>query len=91
MNNRRRCVAWLIALAVLVLPGVAAARVELPRLFSDGAVVQRDQPMRVWGSADAGAEVYVDFNGNAVNVMASDDGRWSATLRTTSCMASRSG
>ena len=80
MNNRRRCVAWLIALAVLVLPGVAAARVELPRLFSDGAVVQRDQPMRVWGSADAGAQVHVDFNGNRVNVMASDDGRWSATL-----------
>ena len=80
MNSRLTRAACIIALAVLALPGVATARVELPRLFSDGAVVQRDQPMRVWGSADAGAQVHVDFNGNAVDVMASDDGRWSATL-----------
>ena len=68
MNSRLTRAACIIALAVLALPGVATARVELPRLFSDGAVVQRDQPMRVWGSADAGAQVHVDFNGNAVDV-----------------------
>ena len=75
-----RSVACLIALAVLALPGIATAHVALPRMFSDGAVMQRDQPMRIWGSADAGAQVHVDFNGNAVDVVAGDDGRWSATL-----------
>ena len=80
MNRYRRCAAGVIALGLLALSGIAHARVELPRLFSDGAVLQRDQPMRVWGDADAGARVHVDFNGNTVDVVAGDDGRWSATL-----------
>ena len=65
---------------LLVVSGIAHARVELPRLLSDGAVLQRDQPMRIWGLADADTPVHVDFNGNAVDVVAGGDGRWSATL-----------
>ncbi len=80
MNTYLRRIACLVALVILALPGVATAHVTLPRVFSDGAVMQRDQPMRIWGSADAGARVHVDFNGNAVDVVAGDDGRWSATL-----------
>ena len=71
---------WIFALVLALMPAVAQARVELPLLFSDGAVLQRDQPMRIWGTADAGASVQVDFNGNAVDVVAGSDGRWSATL-----------
>ena len=70
----------LFALVLLLLAGVAQAKVQLPRLFSDGAVLQRDQPLRIWGTADAGAPVHVDFNGSAVDVAAGADGRWSATL-----------
>ena len=70
----------LFALVLLLLAGVAQAEVQLPRLFSDGAVLQRDQPLRIWGTADAGAPVHVDFNGSAVDVAAGADGRWSATL-----------
>jgi sialate O-acetylesterase len=69
-----------MTLVLLAVSGIAHARVELPRLFSNGAVLQRDQPIRVWGLADAGAPVHVDFNGNAVDVVAGGDGRWSATL-----------
>ena len=70
----------LFALVLLLLAGVAQAKVQLPRLFSDGAVLQRDQPLRIWGTADAGAPVHVDFNGSAVEVVAGADGRWSAML-----------
>ena len=70
----------LFALVLLLLSGVAQAGVQLPRLFSDGAVLQRDQPLRIWGTADADAPVHVDFNGSAVDVVAGADGRWSATL-----------
>ena len=72
--------AWMLAVMLLVISGAAHARVELPLLFSDGAVLQRDQPMRIWGTAEAGAQVKVDFNGNAVEVVTGNDGRWSATL-----------
>ena len=32
----------------------AEAKVRLPRLVSDGMVLQRDVPLKVWGWADAG-------------------------------------
>ncbi len=41
----------------LVLPLTASAAVQLPNLFSDHAVLQRDRPVRVWGSASAGEHV----------------------------------
>ena len=30
------------------------AKVKLPALISDGMVLQREQPVKVWGTADAG-------------------------------------
>lgn len=80
MKSYRIGMGWMVALVLALVSGVAQAKVELPLLFSDGAVLQRDQPMRVWGTADAGASVQVDFNGNEVDVIAGSDGRWSATL-----------
>ncbi|MCR6626149.1 MAG: beta galactosidase jelly roll domain-containing protein [Pseudoxanthomonas sp.] len=65
--------------ALLALP--VAHAVELPRLFSDGMVVQRDQPVQVWGHAAPGARVAVSFAGAAaITAQADDAGRWSLEL-----------
>jgi sialate O-acetylesterase len=70
-----------IALALgLLLPVVAQATLELPRLFSRGAVLQRDQPMRVWGWATPGTRVTLGFDGAHATAVAGDAGRWDATL-----------
>ena len=71
-----------IATALVVLLAVPAAQaVELPRLFSDGMVVQRDQPVQVWGRAAPGAQVTVSFAGTAAPATQADaDGRWSLEL-----------
>ena len=37
------------------------AKVKLPALISDGMVLQREQPVKVWGTADAGERVSVTF------------------------------
>ena len=42
------------------MPSVLAAEVKLPALFSDHAVLQRNQPVPVSGTADAGEEVTVE-------------------------------
>ncbi len=64
---------------LLAIPSAQA--VELPRLFSDGMVVQRDQPVQVWGHATPGARVAVTFAGaGAVATQADEDGRWSLEL-----------
>jgi len=37
------------------------AKVKLPALISDGMVLQREQPVKIWGTADAGESVSVTF------------------------------
>lgn len=70
----------LLALLALAAPLPAWAKLELPLLFSDGAVLQRDQPMRVHGQAQAGASVEVAFDGRQARAVADKNGHWNATL-----------
>ena len=45
--------------------GILRAEIRLPELFSDGAVFQRQEPVKVWGTAEPGAAVEVEFAGRA--------------------------
>lgn len=69
-----------LALALLATPWVAQARVELPQVFGDHAVLQRDRPMRIWGWSGPRAHVQVRFDHNQAEVTADAQGRWSALL-----------
>jgi sialate O-acetylesterase len=66
------------AVAATALP--AQAEVRLPRFFTDHMMVQRDQPVRVWGWADAGEEVSVTVAGNSAATTTGDNGRWKVEL-----------
>ena len=65
----------LLACALCVV-SVARADVKLAPLFQDHAVLQRDQPVPVWGQAEAGEHVTVAFKGQQFGTTASADGRW---------------
>ncbi|CAN7244759.1 beta galactosidase jelly roll domain-containing protein [Pseudoxanthomonas sp. LjRoot168] len=67
-----------LLLGLLAIP--AAQAVEMPRIFADGMVVQRDQSVRVWGEAAPGARVHVTFAGREATAQAAADGRWSLAL-----------
>ena len=41
--------------------GVAHANVKLPALFTDHMVLQQGKPVPVWGWADNGEEITVEF------------------------------
>jgi sialate O-acetylesterase len=56
------------------------AKITLPLLFSDGAVVQRDQPLTVWGWATPGAKIEVSFDGRSAQARSSSDGAWRVEL-----------
>lgn len=76
--NRRRAL-LLTALAVaLALP--LWAEIQLAPLFSDGAVLQCDKPLAVWGTARPGDVVQIAFAGQTRFAIASSDGRWVAML-----------
>jgi sialate O-acetylesterase len=49
-------------------------------LFQDHAVLQRDKPVPVWGTASAGEKVVVTFAGQSLSTTADAAGRWSVTL-----------
>lgn len=74
---RRVSFAFLIALLVAA---PAAADVKLPALFTDGAVLQRDREVPVWGTAAANAEVTVSLDGVKQTAKADADGKWQVKL-----------
>jgi sialate O-acetylesterase len=52
----------------------------LAPMFGSHAVLQRDRPIAVWGTAHPTDRVTVTLNGGRVQATASADGRWRATL-----------
>lgn len=58
----------------------ARADVRPAALFSDHAVLQRDKPVPVWGTADAGEKVSVTFSNHTVETTAAATGRWRVEL-----------
>lgn len=69
-----------LALTLAALSGSAFADVELPSVFSDHMVLQRDQPTPIWGRADVGERITVEFGGEKASAQAGADGSWSVTL-----------
>lgn len=65
----------LITLAVPCL-----ADVKLPRLISDGLIIQRDKPVHVWGWADEGEAVTIRI-GNETHTSVTQKGIWSADFK----------
>jgi sialate O-acetylesterase len=48
--------------------------------FSDNAVLQRDKPIPIWGTADAGEKVSVSFSGKTADTTADASGKWRVDL-----------
>lgn len=65
---------------VAFLAASSAFALELGSPFVDGAVLQREKPVRVWGWAEKGERVTVTFAGQARTGVAGADGRWEAVL-----------
>ena len=54
----------------------AQAKLWMPSIFSDGMVLQCDKPIPVWGEADPGTKVAVEFAGEKEKAVADAEGRW---------------
>lgn len=76
----RQLILLLVAFACLALTGEATAAVRLPAVLADNMVLQRDQPIPVWGWADAGESVTVTLGELSAKTCAGKDGRWSLRL-----------
>ncbi|MET3653739.1 sialate O-acetylesterase [Dyella japonica] len=83
MSTVRLAAASLLAFACASPFATRAADAEAPLLnplFQDHAILQRDQPTRVWGDAKAGDRVTVTFAGKKVTAKADAKGHWETSL-----------
>lgn len=75
---------WLgVAAAVwagALMAAAAWAEVRLPSVFSDHMVLLRESAVPVWGKADPGEKVTVEFGGRRAETVAGTDGKWRAEL-----------
>jgi len=78
--SQRRLVLSLIVLGALSLTALARAEVKLASPFSSHMVLQREIKVPVWGTADAGETVTVEFAGQKKSATAGADGKWRLTL-----------
>ena len=69
----------LFVLALVFVATAAVAAVSPAALYSDNAVLQQGIPVPVWGTADNGERVTVEFQGQEVSTVAKD-GKWMVRL-----------
>lgn len=56
------------------------SQLRLPRLISDGMVLQRDTELKIWGWAGTGETVVVEFLGKTYRTETRADGKWEVML-----------
>ena len=61
-------------------PSSSEADVRLPAIFGDHMVLQRDQPLPVWGWAEPGEKITVSLGSDSAEAVAGADGQWRVTL-----------
>ncbi|UJP65086.1 sialate O-acetylesterase [Mongoliitalea daihaiensis] len=73
--------------SILVLIGVCFlawgevyASLRLPKLISDGMVLQREQTVKIWGWAEVGQVINVQILGEKLTTTAGVDGSWEVVL-----------
>lgn len=76
---------WAAGLTAALLAGSAPALAQatapsFANIFGDHAVLQRDRPITLWGTAAPGEMVTVKLGERSVTARAASDGKWRATL-----------
>jgi sialate O-acetylesterase len=73
---------YLLTVSVLLLSVfTVSAEVKMPLIFGDHMVLQQNSKLNIWGWADAGEKVTVNFAGQTVATTAANDGTWKVELQ----------
>jgi sialate O-acetylesterase len=69
-----------LILFLFLIPVISYSQVRLPKLISDGMVLQRDTNVKIWGWAFAGEKIVIQFIGSTYHTTANSDGEWEVML-----------
>ncbi|HET7897848.1 MAG TPA: hypothetical protein VFL47_09260, partial [Flavisolibacter sp.] len=68
-------------LFLLFLPLAALAQLQVARIFSDNMVLQRNEPIRIWGKAEPGKLIMVSFAKQQKSVSVQQDSTWRVAFK----------
>jgi sialate O-acetylesterase len=71
---------FVCAFAACILQTPAYARASLPSIFSDGMVLQREQPINIWGKSAPSEKLDISLGGQTRHAVADASGNWSVTF-----------
>jgi sialate O-acetylesterase len=69
-----------ILIFLLAVTAASTGQVRLPRLISNGMVLQRNADVRIWGWSSANEEIAVSFTDSLYTTKANDNGEWALQL-----------
>ncbi len=58
----------------------AEAQIRLPKLISDNMVLQREQPIKIWGWAEPKEKITLTFNKKNFKTITAENGKWEIIL-----------
>jgi sialate O-acetylesterase len=76
--NKNLKLIWL--LIILVQPVSNYCQVKLPKLISDGMILQRDADIKIWGWASADEKINIIFIDSTYRATANANGEWEVSL-----------
>ena len=80
MKIIQQLLSFIVFVSILFVYSIAQAEIRLPRLISDGMVIQRDTKVSVWGWASPNEKIIVRFYDKVYSTVGDKDGNWSVTL-----------
>jgi sialate O-acetylesterase len=69
-----------LILFLFLIPVISFSQVRLPKLISDGMVLQRDTNVKIWGWASASEKIAIQFIGSTYHTTANSNGEWEVML-----------
>jgi sialate O-acetylesterase len=70
----------IIVLITLLFSVIVNSQIKLPRLISDGMILQRDVTVKIWGWAAPKEKIQLDFNHKTYKTITAEDGKWMINL-----------
>jgi sialate O-acetylesterase len=72
--------AFVLSVICLLASSHIVAQIKLPRLISDGMVLQRNAKLKIWGWSSPQENIELHFKNNRFNTKATDKGYWEIIL-----------
>lgn len=71
----------LILFILLFIPFLGFAQVKLAKIFSNNMVLQQNEPIRIWGKANPGETILVEFANEKQSFKVNQDSSWMVTFK----------